>query len=808
MSLKPATDFTLSITMLSDWHVGAGAGRGEIDRIVQRDTDDLPYIPAKTLTGILRDGCEQVALALDGGDTRGTWHQWVNLLFGDQPALLNPQNQAQIEQMPRPAVLKIRSARLDAVLREALRAKLALKPAIAFMKPGVAIDLETGSAMPECFRIEEVIRMDAVLSAERCVLDFSEVQLTEEQQKVAYALIVAGAKMVERLGGKRRRGNGLCKIELGTNPTAWLEWLRDHYSQMDVPPQWLPPELTKNAASHEPVKDATWWVIPLTLTTAAPVVIPARTLGNVVQTLDFIPGRYLLRHLHKTLGRHINVSQAIASSELVITNATVAIEATAGRPTPLCIFNEKSSGGLSKGQGICNRFEEPEPSGAQVKSERSGYVGPTDGTVLPAYKTVSLELFTHNTIQDRVQRPTSDVGGVYSYQAIPAGTALHAELRLPSTLKEQLSKISSDWWQSLNGHISIGQSKKDQYGVVQISAQPPYEQPTKTVTQRLYVWCLSDVLLRGDSLTPTLSPEDFRKALADDLGVELQERSEAKLLSVVMRSHRTESWQVRWGLPRPSMLGFQAGSCAVYEIKGELPTSEKLAELEARGIGDRRAEGYGQLCFNDPLMMTALVGKTRQEPTSFRPDIRFFPIAEGHASSRYARSIERAAWREIIQQKAFAIAADASARERILGIKITKDKNKNNQPKSQPTMSQLGSLRSTVGRLLEQDAENLVTRWLTALKATENRQTKWPEDSLDTVRRLVTDFALVWTYLGMDQSATANLTITANGDRELRADLWAEAVRTLVDAVIRAHKRSLEEAQDRVDHKTQNGEAA
>ena len=61
MSLNPATNFTLKISMESDWHVGAGAGRGEIDRVVQRDTDDLPYIPAKTLTGILRDGCEQVA---------------------------------------------------------------------------------------------------------------------------------------------------------------------------------------------------------------------------------------------------------------------------------------------------------------------------------------------------------------------------------------------------------------------------------------------------------------------------------------------------------------------------------------------------------------------------------------------------------------------------------------------------------------------------------------------------------------------------------------------------------------------------
>ncbi|MBW4652151.1 MAG: hypothetical protein KME20_03730 [Kaiparowitsia implicata GSE-PSE-MK54-09C] len=809
MSLNPATNFTLKISMESDWHVGAGAGRGEIDRVVQRDTDDLPYIPAKTLTGILRDGCEQVALALDRGNERGTWHQWVNLLFGDQPALLDPQNrdqdQEQIEQMPRPALLQIRSARLDAVLREALRAKPALKPAIAFMKPGVAIDPETGSAMPDCFRIEELVRMDALLTANHCALDFSEVQLTEDQQKAAYALVVAGAKMVERLGGKRRRGNGLCKIELDSKPTEWLEWLRAHYDKVGVPPQWNPPELDRTSAK-EPIQDSTWHAIPLTLTTTSPVVIPARTVGNVVQTLDYIPGRYLLRYLHKTLGEHINLSQAIASGELVITNATIAIEATAGRPTPLCIFSKKSSGGLSKGQGIYNRFEEPEPDGAQIKSERSGYVGPTDGAELPAYETVSLELFTHNTIQDKVQRPTREVGGIYSYQAIPAGTTLQAELRLPGALKEQLDKTSSNWWQALNGQVSIGQSKKDQYGVVQISAQSPVSQPTKTVTQRLYVWCLSDVLLRGDSLAPTLSPKDFRKVLANEMGVELQERSEAELLSVVMRSHRTESWQVRWGLPRPSMLGFQAGSCAVYEIQGDLPTPEKLAELEARGIGDRRAEGYGQLCFNDSLLMTALVGKTRQEPSSPQPDTRLTPIARGHSSFEYARLIERAAWREMIQQKAFAIADDDSARERILGIKIIQDKD--NQPKSHPSMSQLGSLRSVVGRLQEQNAQNPITQWLMALESIENRERKWPDGSIAVVRLLATKFGLVWTHLGFDQPTVAKLTITANGEQEIRAALWAEAVRTLIDAVIRAHKRSLEDAQEQADNQTHDGEAA
>ena len=56
----------LKLTFESDWHIGTGAGiPGSVDRQVLRDGDGLPYVPGKTLTGILRDAAEWVA------DTRG-----------------------------------------------------------------------------------------------------------------------------------------------------------------------------------------------------------------------------------------------------------------------------------------------------------------------------------------------------------------------------------------------------------------------------------------------------------------------------------------------------------------------------------------------------------------------------------------------------------------------------------------------------------------------------------------------------------------------------------------------------------------
>jgi len=219
------TPFSLTITMHSDWHVGSGTGRAELDSIVQRDADDLPYLPAKTLTGILRDGCEQAAQALDGGKT-GPWNNWLNVLFGDQPALA----EIPLEDEPRPAIVSIHSAHLDENLRQSLKQKQKLRTAIAFMKPGVAIDPDSGCAMNKYLRFEEMVRQGAVLTAE-AQLDFSDAYpdlSPDEYLRFAQGLLTAGAKMVQRLGGKRRRGNGRCDIELDWgktgDPAATLNW--------------------------------------------------------------------------------------------------------------------------------------------------------------------------------------------------------------------------------------------------------------------------------------------------------------------------------------------------------------------------------------------------------------------------------------------------------------------------------------------------------------------------------------------------------------------------------------------------------
>jgi CRISPR/Cas system CSM-associated protein Csm3 (group 7 of RAMP superfamily) len=50
------------IEMLSDWHVGSGLDSGaDADNIVLKDDDNLPYIPGKTIKGLLKDSLLDIA---------------------------------------------------------------------------------------------------------------------------------------------------------------------------------------------------------------------------------------------------------------------------------------------------------------------------------------------------------------------------------------------------------------------------------------------------------------------------------------------------------------------------------------------------------------------------------------------------------------------------------------------------------------------------------------------------------------------------------------------------------------------------
>jgi hypothetical protein len=111
---------TLTIELFSWWHAGSGLGRGgDADALVIRDRDGLPYLPGKTLKGLLRDA---VQLAEDHGRLpAGTTER----MFGaNDPTTLDPRGQhADYDPTPRePGQITVTNATLPDDLADWLRA--------------------------------------------------------------------------------------------------------------------------------------------------------------------------------------------------------------------------------------------------------------------------------------------------------------------------------------------------------------------------------------------------------------------------------------------------------------------------------------------------------------------------------------------------------------------------------------------------------------------------------------------------------------------------------------------------------------
>ncbi len=658
------------------------------------------------------------------------------------------------------------------------------------VKLGVKIDRRSGAAQTDMLRFEEVARLGTVLEAE-CQLP-----LQGPERQVASALLLASTKLVERLGGKRRRGVGRCRLEIiGMDVAQAIDWL-DKQSAPDWSTTIDGNESPVDMGTAKPSQssDNSWICVPLVLQLQGPLAVSYRTTGNVVETLDFLPGSYLLPHITRSFPQF---RSAVAQGDLIVLPAYPEVARERSQPVPIAWFSPK---GLEKPlktenrEYLVNRLLQREPADAtQIKQMRVGYitVNPTEVYTTP------ITVRTHNTVQDQFQRPTSDVGGVYTYEAIApldqdTPVVLRSELRIR---KSFVGQLEDGWWKKLSGTISLGRSKKDDYGSVRLTAEMSGES-SSSVPDRgssLFVWVVSDLLLRNQRLRPDPSADCLAWELSRVLGVSLRLRTsdaETGTLDELVRVRRLDSWHVGWGLPRPSLVALQAGSCMVFHVDGRVDP-KRLAELEISGIGERTAEGYGQVRFNHPLV--------QELPTEWMITVAISPNAdEGQrgmktlqnvepSTQTFARRLELVYWQQEIRRKSLALAASASNRNELLGWVAQGEQ-------GSPPMSQLGGLRGQLAmlRTAADDGPQIID-WLNHLAGNSRRKDKWP--SITKVKAFIESAEKIWEII----PTTGFPTLTPNARLQLERELWPLAVRTFFDACIRAHKRELESQQNRTE---------
>ena len=621
MSTLPRA-FTVRVHMLSDWIVGTGEGRvGEVDATVRRDSDGLPFVPAKTLTGIWRDACEQVAGWLGGADDdQNPWQLWVDWVFGSQPDR-DGDRTARAHRAPQPAALALSPARFAGPMRAACRSRPALQAAAVLLRPGVAIDDETGIARDDMLRLEERARPGVLEAAvEFTVLGDSELP------RAAELLLRAGAAAVDGLGGKRNRGAGRCWILLPGMPglpsaasapgsgipslpvPATPRPVDDRLAELAADPSLLddpgtPPYHAAQAAwltvpdasapdqapnghaarARDTIEPVTYRVAMEVMT---PLVAQRRVLGNVVMSLDSVPGSVLLPEILARLDRPVGHRDLVVGDAVpAVPDGTTAVPAL---PAPMVWHRPKDR----HHHDVVNAAQRRADPLERRQVMRSGHVvqaGPDAWHLLVPVLSVS----THAVIDDDAGRPTADRGGVFTYLGMAPGTRLASDIVLPGGV--QLALAAGD-------RLRLGRSRKDDFGQVQVldvrqvSVPRP---PGVTAGAQLRAWCVSDVLLRDAWGAPDPSPQALAAELTRRLGVpvELPSQVPGALSSQAHRAARRESFHARWGRPRPSLVGLAAGSVVTVRVGADVPGSA-LAAVQRDGVGERTAEGFGQVRFD------------------------------------------------------------------------------------------------------------------------------------------------------------------------------------------------------------------
>jgi CRISPR-associated protein Csx10 len=112
----------------------------------------------------------------------------------------------------------------------------------------------------------------------------------------------------------------------------------------------------------------------------------------------------------------------------------------------------------------------------------------------------------------------------------------------------------------------------------------------------------SDAILRMPKGQPgiVLDAELLSEATGGAIGVD-----EVTLVRSYASYHYAGGWNSAWRMPKPAEVCTDRGSVYLFHARGGLSSGHyrALADLQQRGVGERKAEGYGQVRVCDDFHM-------------------------------------------------------------------------------------------------------------------------------------------------------------------------------------------------------------
>jgi CRISPR/Cas system CSM-associated protein Csm3 (group 7 of RAMP superfamily) len=191
------------ITFLSDWHAGSGLGSGaNADAVVIKDKHNLPYLPGKTIKGLLKDALHDIMDVQPDSIKK----EMVDKLFGCEIKKKKEENIEEVEDFKTKSTVQGQLFFSNAEIVDIEKMEIS-EEMIPFLYRNLASTTigENGVAKEGSLRSMEV-----------CVpLELNgQIVHTEDFKPEERALLEKAIKWTRGLGSNRNRGLGRCQIQI------------------------------------------------------------------------------------------------------------------------------------------------------------------------------------------------------------------------------------------------------------------------------------------------------------------------------------------------------------------------------------------------------------------------------------------------------------------------------------------------------------------------------------------------------------------------------------------------------------------
>lgn len=179
----------------SEWHTGSGMTSGsDLDALVIKDENNLPFIPGKTLKGLIKEACEDYN-RLSGGN----WEKVIQVYFGLESST------KESPELTREGKAHFTNAEVSAEFKKAILQTEKGKKLTNHLYRAVA---STSIGKNGVAKQHSLRRMETVVPLEL----YAKVLFLEEEEIIK--LIGQSLGMIKRLGQNRHRGLGRCSFSL------------------------------------------------------------------------------------------------------------------------------------------------------------------------------------------------------------------------------------------------------------------------------------------------------------------------------------------------------------------------------------------------------------------------------------------------------------------------------------------------------------------------------------------------------------------------------------------------------------------